>query len=130
MSGYQFEGIVPDSALRHIAEFLWEQSPGHDRGAYSKVLVSGQREGTNLDFRISSYEPHAGVDGHLHEAKEQIYYFLSGEGLLQIGNEKVITRPHSFVHIEPGVPHSLINTGLTNLVFLVITALVPQSDAD
>lgn len=123
MSGtdFTFSGIVSDSALRHIAEFLWEESPGHDRGAYSKVLVSGQREGRTLDFRISSYMPHAGVAGHVHEAKEQVYYFLSGEGLLEIGDEKVVTHAHSFVHIDPGVPHSLINTGLENLVFLVIT---------
>lgn len=123
MSGtdFDFSGIISESALRHIAEFLWEESPGHDRGAYSKVLVSGQRKGRTLDFRISSYLPHAGVSGHVHDTKEQIYYFLSGEGLLEVGDEKVITRAHSFVHIEPGVPHSLINTGLENLVFLVIT---------
>ncbi len=114
-----------DAILRDMAEVLWEQSPGHHGGALSKILVAAGDGGSRLlDFRISSYEPMAHVALHDHAAKEQIYHFLEGEGLLRIGEREVVVRPRSYVFIPPGVPHALHNTGLANLVFLVITVPV------
>ena len=111
------------TSVRELAEFLWEQSPGHFDGALSKILVSAATTpgAQVLDFRISSYEPRAHVQSHLHETKEQIYYFLEGEGLIELGTERRVVRPKSFVFIPPSLPHALFNTGLGNLVFLVIT---------
>jgi mannose-6-phosphate isomerase-like protein (cupin superfamily) len=111
----------PQARIRELAEFLWEQSPGHFDGALSKILVSAQTGARYLDFRISSYAPKAYVQRHVHEAKEQIYYFLEGEGLLELGSRREVVRPQQFVFIPAGVPHALFNTGLGNLVFLVIT---------
>lgn len=111
--------------VRELAEFLWQQSPGHFGGALSKVLVGENTAGArDLDFRISTYEPAAYVQTHVHEAKQQIYYFLEGEGLLEFGGEKKIVRPQQFIFIPPRVAHGLHNTGLDNLVFMVITTPV------
>jgi mannose-6-phosphate isomerase-like protein (cupin superfamily) len=113
----------PKTAVRELAEFLWEQSPGHFDGALSKILVStATTPGARfLDFRISSYEPGAYVQSHAHDAKEQIYYFLEGEGLIELGDARQVVRPKSFAFIPPTLPHALFNTGVGNLVFLVIT---------
>jgi mannose-6-phosphate isomerase-like protein (cupin superfamily) len=117
------------STVRQLAEFLWEQSPGHFDGALSKILVSDKTPGARyLDFRISSYEPKAYVQRHAHEAKEQIYYFVEGEGLLELGEERQIVRPQSFVFIPPKLPHALHNTGLGRLVFFVITTPLSRPD--
>jgi mannose-6-phosphate isomerase-like protein (cupin superfamily) len=35
-----------------------------------------------------------------------------------------VVRRHDVIFLPPGVPHALSNTGLTDLVFLVITAPV------
>jgi mannose-6-phosphate isomerase-like protein (cupin superfamily) len=114
------------AVLRELAEVLWEESPGHHGGALSKILVAAGEGGSQvIDYRISSYAPRAHVALHQHAAKEQIYHVLEGEGLLTIGDRKVVVRPRSYVFIPPGVPHALDNTGLGNLVFLVITAPVP-----
>jgi mannose-6-phosphate isomerase-like protein (cupin superfamily) len=109
------------SKVREIAEFMWEQSPGHFDGALSKILVSQSGGSAFLDFRISSYLPGAHVAMHLHESKEQIYYFLEGTGLLTLGDEKTVVHPHQFAFIAPHLPHALSNTGVGQLVFLVIT---------
>ena len=110
------------AAVREIVEFPWEQFPGHFDGAYSKLLVGPGTPGQRyLDFRISSYEPKAYVKSHAHESKEQIYYFLEGEGLLELGSKKHVVRPKSFAFIPRRLPHALYNTGVSNLVFFVIT---------
>lgn len=116
---------LPEARVRELAEFLWEQSPGHFGGALSKILVSDNTPGArDLDFRISTYAPAAYVQTHIHEAKQQIYYFLEGEGVLEFGGNKQVVRPQQFIFIPPRVPHGLHNTGTGQLVFLVITTPV------
>lgn len=113
---------APAAAVREMVEFMWQQFPGHFDGAYSKVLVGPDTPGARyLDFRISSYEPKAYVQSHAHEAKEQIYYFVAGEGLLELGSRRHVVRRNSFAFIPPRLPHALFNTGASNLVFFVIT---------
>ena len=46
---------------------------------------------------------------------------LEGEGILTVGKEEHLMRPHDYVYLPPGVPHSFTNTGLAGLVFLVVT---------
>ena len=78
------------TSVRELAEFLWEQSPGHHDGALSKILVSAATTpgAKFLDFRVSTYAPKAYVHTHVHPNKEQIYFFLEGEGVLELGAEK------------------------------------------
>ncbi len=111
-----------EAVLRNHAELHWIESPGHFGGALSKVLVAAGEGGSRLvDYRISSYAPAAYVARHLHETKEQIYHFLEGEGLLELGEEKRVVRPGDIAYIPPHVPHALHNTGLARLVFIVVT---------
>ena len=109
----------------HIAEVLWQEFPGHHGGALSKALVSEENSGSKrIDYRISSYEPMAYVEEHVHHVQEQIYHVLKGEGILTLNDQKKLMREHDYVYIPPGVRHSFSNTGLDTLVFLVITTPV------
>ena len=116
------------TSVRELAEFLWEQSPGHYDGALSKILVSAATTpgAQFLDFRVSTYAPKAYVNTHIHSNKEQIYFFLEGEGLLELGSQKKVVRPHQFAFIPPNLPHGLHNTGNAQLVFMVITTVTER----
>jgi quercetin dioxygenase-like cupin family protein len=72
------------------------------------------------------YQPMAYVKLHRHKVQEQVYHVLEGEGLMQIdGNDRVV-RKGDYIFLPPGVDHSISNTGLTDLIFLVVTS--PVSD--
>ena len=114
---------VKKAFVQSMARLRWKEFPGHFGGALSKILVGT----TRLDFRISRYAPNAYVEEHSHKVQEQIYYVLEGEGILTVGKEEHLMRPHDYVYLPPGVPHSFTNTGLSGLVFLVVTT--PASDA-
>ncbi len=45
---------------------------------------------------------------------------------MELSGERHVVRRHDVIFIPPGIEHSIINTGLENLVFLVIT--VPPTD--
>lgn len=113
--------------IRNIAEVEWRQFPDHFGGALSKPLVMPETAASrHIDYRISMYQPMAYVKRHKHKVQEQIYHVIEGEGLMEVGDIKQVVRKHDFIFVPPGVEHSISNTGLVDLVFLVVTS--PVSD--
>ena len=111
--------------IRNIAEVPWQQFPDHFGGALSKPLVMPQTVGSrHLDYRISLYQPMAYVALHAHKVQEQIYHVLEGEGLMEIDGNKHVVRKHDVVYLPPGAAHAIQNSGLVDLIFLVVTSPV------
>jgi mannose-6-phosphate isomerase-like protein (cupin superfamily) len=114
-----------DPIIRNIADEPWQEFPGHFGSALSKALVHPKTTGSRqLDYRISTYAPMAYVERHTHRVQEQIYHVLDGEGLMEIGNERRVVRKHDVIFLPPGHSHSIQNTGLGNLTFIVVTTPV------
>jgi mannose-6-phosphate isomerase-like protein (cupin superfamily) len=59
---------------------------------------------------------------HKHKVQEQVYHVLDGEGLMEIDGERHVVRRHDVIFLPPGVEHAISNTGLVDLVFLVVTS--------
>jgi mannose-6-phosphate isomerase-like protein (cupin superfamily) len=117
----------PNATIRNIAEVPWRQFPNHHGGALSKPLVMPQTAGSRrLDYRISMYQPMAYVELHSHAIQEQVYHVLEGEGLMHIDGKQHVVRKHDVVFLPPEVKHDIANTGLVDLVFIVVTS--PISD--
>ena len=113
---------VQKAVVRHMAEVLWENPPGHTPGANSKMLVRPENSGSRLmDYRISSYQPMSFVEPHVHRVQEQIYHVLEGEGVMELDGERKVVRRDDVIFIPPGVRHAIHNTGRGDLLFLVIT---------
>src|SRR5215813_10922648 len=113
--------------IRNIAEVAWKEFPNHFGGALSKPLVMPETAASqHIDYRISMYQPMAYVKVHRHKVQEQVYHVLEGEGLMEIDAESHVVRKHDFIFLPPGVDHSIANTGLVDLVFLVVTS--PMTD--
>jgi mannose-6-phosphate isomerase-like protein (cupin superfamily) len=116
------------AVIRNIAEVDWLEFPDHFGGALSKPLVHPTTMGSQqLDYRISCYAPKAHVKVHSHKVQEQVYHVLEGEGLMEIAGERRVVRKHDFVFLPPGVAHGIANTGVSNLVFIVVTAPIKDS---
>ena len=113
------------SLVRNVAEVPWKQYPNHFGGALSKPLVAPETAGSrHLDYRISMYQPMAYVELHKHKVQEQVYHVLGGEGLMVIAGNRRVVRKHDVIYLLPGVEHSIENTGLVDLVFIVVTSPV------
>lgn len=113
------------SIIRNIAEEPWQQFPAHFGGALSKALVAPSTTGSKLlDYRISTYAPMAYVESHVHKVQEQVYHILEGEGLMEIDGEKRVVRRNDVIFIAPGSWHSIANSGLGQLTFIVVTTPV------
>jgi mannose-6-phosphate isomerase-like protein (cupin superfamily) len=116
--------------VRNIAEVPWKEFPNHFGGALSKPLVRPENAGTrHIDYRISMYQPMAYVEKHAHKVQEQVYHVLEGEGLMEIDGETRVVRKHDVIFLPPGVEHSIANSGINDLVFVVVTSPVTDEAA-
>ena len=117
------------ASIKNVVETAWQQFPGHFGGALSKPLVRPETAGSKLvDYRISTYQPMAYVETHTHKVQEQIYHVLEGDGLMEIAGNNHVVRKHDFIFLPPGVEHAISNTGLVDLIFLVITSPVTDDE--
>ena len=115
--------------IRNVAEVPWREFPNHFGGALSKPLVMPETAGSeHIDYRISMYQAMAHVALHSHKVQEQIYHVLEGEGMMEIDGKRHVVRKHDVIFLPPGVSHSIANSGLVDLLFLVVTS--PVSDDD
>jgi mannose-6-phosphate isomerase-like protein (cupin superfamily) len=116
--------------IRNIAEVPWRQFPDHFGGALSKPLVMPETAASrHIDYRISLYQPMAYVARHKHVLQEQVYHVLEGEGIMEIGGKRQVVRKHDVIFLPPGIEHSIANSGLVDLVFLVVTSPVTDGEA-
>lgn len=106
--------------IRHAVEVDWVDLGQHIGGALTKLLVTGANAACkNLDFYISSYMPKAYAEEHAHEETEEVFYFISGEGMFLLDGERHRVSAGTVVHVPPRIPHGIFNTGFDNLVFVV-----------
>ena len=115
-------GQKPQAKVMRMEEAFWELPPKHFQ-AFSKMLVHPTNAATkHFDFRISSYQPRGYAEVHVHEVAENLYYILRGKGIVELDGVKHLVEPHMLIHIPPGVHHGIFNTGIEDLVFLVVAS--------
>ena len=115
-------GQKPQAKIMRMEEAFWELPPKHFQ-AFSKMLVHPTNAATkHFDFRISSYQPRGYAEVHVHEVAENLYYILRGKGIVELDGVKHLVEPHMLIHIPPGVHHGIFNTGIEDLVFLVVAS--------
>lgn len=71
---------------------------------------------------VSSTELHGlqSTRGHRHEGQEEVYYFVSGTGQMELDNEKFEVQGGDVVLIKDGVFHRVHNTSNTKLYFVCV----------
>lgn len=66
--------------------------------------------------------PGARTQRHRHRVTEEIYHILDGQGLMELGDQRIAVAPGDSIVIPPGTPHCIENTGAGVLRFLCCCA--------
>ena len=113
------------SCIRNITEERWQQFLGYYGGALSKALVHPDTTGSRqIDYWISTYQPMAYVELHTHKMQKQACHVLVGESLMEITGKCNVDRKHDVILLPPGTSHSIQNSELGDLTFIVVTTPV------
>jgi mannose-6-phosphate isomerase-like protein (cupin superfamily) len=54
----------------------------------------------------------------------------TGDQILEIDGKSHVVRKHDVIFLPPGIEHSISNSGLVDLVFLVVTSPVTDDTKD
>jgi len=90
---------------------------------HTNLLVMDRAEATTSESFITVMEPGESPPLHKHDDTEQVFYVLSGQGRLEIGEEahdEGLLNPGDLVRIPPGTLHRVPCVGNAPLRYLVI----------
>lgn len=93
----------------------------HNRFTYLKNIVFDahdlHQKGTK--FQIVRFAAGSAIKPHAHRRTVEIFYILSGTGVLEIAGKKFTIVSGDIFLCEPGDAHAFINVGTAELVVLV-----------
>ncbi len=88
--------------------------------------------GEDTDGRYTMFEaivlPGGGAPHHVHSREDETFYVLEGELTLQIGDDKLVAGPGTFVNLPIGNPHSFRNE--TDQTARILITLIPAGLED
>ena len=76
--------------------------------------------GNNLTLSSTFLRAQQKTNGHTHAGQEEVYYFISGEGKMQVDDESFSVKAGDVVCINDGEFHRVFNTGHLGLYFVCV----------
>ena len=105
--------------LEHEKDIGAEQPGPHDGGG-STIGYSffSKAENLHLVFRRRVLKPGSAIGYHL-QKEDEIYYIVSGEGIMKMNSETFSVHAGDGILTRPGSSHGLKQTGKEDLVVIV-----------
>jgi mannose-6-phosphate isomerase-like protein (cupin superfamily) len=105
--------------LQHDAEVA-KQEPGTHNGGGQTVGYSffDKTPGLKLVFRKRALKPGSGI-GYHEQKEDEIYYVLSGRGVMTIDDKSFDVGPGAAILTRPGSSHGLKQAGNEDLVIMI-----------
>jgi mannose-6-phosphate isomerase-like protein (cupin superfamily) len=101
--------------LKSCEEFL-----AGDKTALRELLHAAKAD-LDLRYSLAYAVVKPGEKSYLHSLKtSEVYYILSGQGIMHINEETAEVHPHQAIYIPPHAKQFIENTGEKNLEFLCI----------
>lgn len=92
-------------------------------GSTIRELMHPDVHGNRRQSLAEATVPPGGVtEMHRHRWSEEIYHFTAGEGVMRLGEERLVVQAGDTVCIPKGTPHQLENSGTTPLRLLCCCA--------
>jgi quercetin dioxygenase-like cupin family protein len=99
-------------------DLVWHRNDMGREFWLSEVLVGGDYTSA-YNAQLSRFGPGGGSPSHDHPYNH-VFFFLSGTARVQMGGRSWLAGPGTFVKVPAHQRHSVTNTGLDDVTFLVI----------
>lgn len=84
-------------------------------------LLKDNKHLKNLVVSSTDLKPSKSTRGHKHEGQEEVYYFVSGTGEMELDHKRFSVAAGDIILIEDGVFHRVHNTNSSqNLYFVCV----------
>jgi len=85
-------------------------------------------ERSDLSVIQERIPPNAGEISHFHQRARQLFFVLSGELQIQLGEQRFHLSPGDSLEVPPGDRHRVRNEGSIEATFLVVSAPTTRGD--
>ena len=90
-------------------------------GSILRELLHPERDPAELGYSLAHAKVKPGEETLDHKLKSsEVYYIISGEGIMDIDGEQEAVAAGSTVYIPPGSVQKIRNTGDSDMIFLCI----------
>lgn len=112
--------LAPGGYVLERDEEVKTPQPGPHEGGGDTIAYSffAKAPGLKLVFRKRAFKPGAAIGYHL-QKEDEIYYVLSGRGMMTIDGKTFEVGPGSAILTRPGSSHGLKQMGNEELVILI-----------
>ena len=95
--------------------------------AYMAWLISPENAPVSFAMRIFKIEPGGKIPLHNHWYYHEIYC-IKGKGKVTIGGEEYILRANMAAFVPPNVPHSYLNIGDEDWIFICVIPMKKECE--
>jgi mannose-6-phosphate isomerase-like protein (cupin superfamily) len=82
-------------------------------------ILKDNKQLKNLVISSTELKPGMSTRGHTHAGQEEVYYFISGTGEMELDNKRFNVQGSDVVLIEDGVFHRVHNNSNSNPLYFV-----------
>jgi mannose-6-phosphate isomerase-like protein (cupin superfamily) len=82
-------------------------------------VLKDNKQLKNLVVSSTDLKPGMSTRGHTHAGQEEVYYFISGAGIMELDDKKFNVQGGDVVLIEDGVFHRVHNGSKSNPLYFV-----------
>jgi mannose-6-phosphate isomerase-like protein (cupin superfamily) len=125
-TGKQAKPVPGGYVLEHDKEVA-KNEPGTHNGGGETIGYSffGKTPNLKLVFRKRAFKPGSAIGYHL-QREDEIYYVLSGRGMMTIDGKEFEVGPGDAILTRPGSSHGLKQIGKEDLVILINYEQAPK----
>ncbi len=102
-----------------------ESSHGGKGGYFVRTLLEKEFASSLKYVRDLSLHAYASIGNHKHTGDEEIYFIISGRGIMVVDGEEREVGPGDIVLTQSGSSHALRNLGAEDLRIFVACAATP-----
>ena len=106
----------------NVGEIRGEGSHGGEGTYFLRTLMQKEFDSPISYIREIVLPSGSSVGIHKHEGDEELYYIVSGKGVMTVDNEQQPVRSGDVVLTKSGSSHGLRNSGDQDLKFFVVCA--------
>lgn len=103
--------------IRELSEIVAKPTT-HEVGSKKVLLSPNETESAVTQIAVTCLEKGEKVEAHIHKTMDEHYFFLEGEAILFLNNEKHVCRYGTYILVYSGAVHSL--KALTDIKFITI----------
>lgn len=85
-----------------------------------QYLLKDNKFGNNLILSSTFLRANQSTNGHEHKGQEEVYFFVDGQGQMEIDDNKFDVKAGDVICIEDGEFHRVHNTGHYGLYFICV----------